>query len=264
VTDPLLAGALAELGRELAETDVPLFELTDAEVAAVTPNVPPHDRLVPLPALDRLPPAERDRALADAGTCLVERGILVSAHPFEPSEELLAVLELRAHPSAIVMADRIGRDGADYSIYMYGIGDAGFLCETAADDRHEFVARSPASVVELLLQAIDPDGRAAAADGPPLARAADEPPPDGWDELDRAVSSSDVIVRLSSTRKVDRNTVEDSTLTFSIGPKGVWAGSGYQDEAGNPIAYGRSVSTRSLRVALEAFLGEGMVAVRTG
>jgi hypothetical protein len=263
VTDPLLAGALAELGRELAETDVPLFELSDAEVAAVTPNVPAHDRLVALPALDRLPPGEREHALEEAQTRLVERGILVSAHPFEPSEELLAVLELRANPSAIVMVDRTARVGENYSMYLYGIADAGFLCEIASDDRHEFAARSIASVVDLLVDSIDPHHRAAGSDGPPLERAADDPPPDGWDELERAVAASEVIMRLSSTRKVGPDTVEDAAVTFSSGPGGVWGGSGYQTDDGRPVAYGRSLSSRSLREAVSAFVGEGMVAVRT-
>jgi hypothetical protein len=42
-----------------------------------------------------------------------------------PLEELVALLELRANPSAIIVVDRMGADKREFSVYLYGIGAAG-------------------------------------------------------------------------------------------------------------------------------------------
>jgi hypothetical protein len=254
-----LSEALAILQQELVNGDLELGSFTDAEIAAVTPFVSRGNRLVPLLALDALEDADRSVAIEAARASLVDRGYFVEGEPGEATDELAAILEFRSNPSAVVIVDRMSHVKDDYSLYLYGIGSAGYLCELSREDRHDFVVRSTEATVDVLIGVVDPQSDAEPRDGPQMERAGDVAPP-GWEKLEAAINATHTITRLSSSRKVAPDTVEDAVVSFAAGSAGVWGYSGYSDEHGAAM-YARSLSAPSIRDALAAFLGAGDIAV---
>jgi hypothetical protein len=255
-----LGAALDELARQLDAGDLDLGVFDDAQIAAVTPATPATSRLVPLTVLDALDPDARESAIQAARESLVELGYL-EGDPPRAVDELAAVLELRSNPSAIVVVDHMSRSGGNFSMYLYGIGSAGYLVEAVRENEHAFRARSTSAIVAELVGLIDPRGDAAAVDSPQLERKAEQGEPPGWNTFETDVAGTHTIVRMSSSRKVAPDTVEDSLVSFAGCDGSVWGYSSYVDEAG-PVVAARSLSRRSIEAAVAAFLGVGLVAER--
>lgn len=173
---------VAEL--EVADHD-PYLVLSDEELAAVTDEVPPEQRLFETPALDRLDESARRAALGAAARGLVARGLVVADPEPDGADgsqvvvlgELAVVLDLLSRPDVTVVAQRRDEQGTHLRHWI-GWRDQVVLEHEARDGVHRFALRLPGRAAMALAAFADP-GEAAREDDehrPAVVAPADAPP----------------------------------------------------------------------------------------
>lgn len=250
-----------DLGRRLRTSDVSLGSYTDAELGAVTGPDAPEGRLVPLPHLDNLAPAERIAAMVEGHRSLRGRGLLDQSAA--PTGDLATLIPIRARPQAIAIADRRAR-GVPAHRYLYGTvldGAAEAVLEedVDTDGTHTFTLRSEASAARHLTEFVDPDGRAQEDDGP-ARLGTTMAVPGSWREVDAAMASAEVVTRLFSTRpRSAPGEPRSRRASLVASPTGLLVIAGYAPRSQQPatdaaVLFAQALSRDTLEELLATFV----------
>lgn len=245
----------AELARLLEDSDLELPTLSDDEVAALSPLLPPEGRLVPLVTHAGLDDEQRAERIAAGEQSLIDRGLLLETDGgLAPADELRSILAIRESPLSVTMVDVV-RDGAIASCYAYGLGDPSFLLtETVEQGEHRFAVAAPASIAEQLASEIDPDGRAEGSEGLVLERTAQFESP-GWPAVERAAEQAETTVSLYAVHRITEDEVVELNSSLAVSPEAVWLVAGEVDtRTGEGRIDARQLSRTGLASTLRSFL----------
>lgn len=244
---------LARLLERDGELELP--SLDDDELAALAPLEPPEARLVPLATHDGLSENERAARAQLGEASLLERGLLAEdGGRVVPTDELRAVLSVRAAPPTVTLVD-ILEDGALRPRVAYGVGPGDVvLVETVESGVHAFALRTPAAAAAALAAEIDCDGRAGPAEGEPLIYTATSHPA-SWAEVEAAAENAERSVRLYTAQRTGESEVRDLETSVVVAPSAVWMIGGVLDtETGDGEVHARQLSRAGLEELLRAFI----------
>lgn len=247
--------AIAELARLLAHDDLALPTLSDDEVAALSPLVPPEARLVPLVTQAGLDDDARRQRILAGEQSLIDRELLraAGAGHAEPSPELASILAVRETPLSVTIVDLI-RDDEVASCYAYGLGDPAYvLTETVEAGRHDFAIRTPASTAEAIAAEIGADAFAA-GNGPELVQTTASTPPE-WIELQHALEAATGTMRLYAVHRRPDERLWEMQGSAVIAPGVFWLVAGALDRSsGDGFVSARTLSRAGLSNVIRSLL----------
>lgn len=248
--------ATEQLGKLLEESgDLELATLSEDELAALAPLTPPDQILVPLATHAGLTREQRRERAEKGEASLIDRGLLsLAGDHVTPTAELRAILAVRDAPLLIAFADIVEGD-AVRSTTCYGNGsDLYVLVETVDSADHRFVLRTPCAAATALAAEIDPDGRAARANGEPIVKTVRREPLK-WAAVEEAVSRAERSVRLHAAQRTAESEVRELEASLVVGLDGIWAIAGTVDlDTGEGELTARSISRAGLEEMLLTFL----------